>query len=57
MPGDFVHGVAQVVLTSDIIIERSQQHLAAYKRLRYVVIVEQLPKNPSGEAAQNATFG
>jgi fatty-acyl-CoA synthase len=36
-------------LTSDIIIEHCRQQLAGYKRPKYVIIVDELPKNPSGK--------
>lgn len=37
-------------LTGDIIIEHCRQHLAGYKRPKYVIVIDQLPKNPSGKA-------
>ena len=38
-----------VSLTSEAVLAHSREVLAAYKRPKYVVIVDALPKNPSGK--------
>ena len=40
---------AGTALTADAVLAHTRQRLAAFKRPKYVVLAESLPKNPSGK--------